>query len=90
MGYYSDTEAVCRGCGKVLRGKPYSMGGSAYDPVTGERAKHNHFGGYVCSRGCDHRASLEQERSMPGHGWGQTRLSCYAQEALNRNWSDTP
>lgn len=82
----SDEVATCRGCGRVLRGKPYWAGGSAFDPKTGEQAKVNHYGGYVCSPQCDHRASLELEQSMPGHGWQQQRLGCYAQAAHDRNW----
>lgn len=84
--YSSDEHAVCRGCGKVLRGKPYWAGGYAYDPDTGVQAKTNHYGGYVCSYYCDKRASLEQERSMPGHSWEQASLGCYARAALDRNW----
>jgi hypothetical protein len=79
--------AECRGCGLPLRGRPYCYGGSAHHPRTGERAKINHYGGYVCSRTCDYRASLELEQTMPGHGYQQTRLSCYASESLARNWS---
>ena len=59
--------AECRGCGKTLSGKPYYTGGNAYDPVTGKQAKVNFYGGYVCSRECDYRASLALEQSMPGH-----------------------
>ncbi len=40
--------AICRGCGKILNGKPYYMGGDAYDPVTKERARVNFYGGFVC------------------------------------------
>jgi hypothetical protein len=58
--------AVCRGCGRKLNGKPYYMGGAAYHPETGERCKVNHYGGFVCSRQCDKRASHELENSMPG------------------------
>lgn len=83
----SDTHAVCRNCGLVLRGKPYHLGGSAYHPDTGERCPINHYGGYVCSEECDRRASLELERSMPGHGRGQESLSCFAAAALRKNWN---
>lgn len=88
MSHYSDTNAVCRGCGKVLRGKPYGFGGSAFDPETGKEAKRNHYGGYVCSRQCDFNASLELERSMPGHGASQKTLGCYAQRKLELNWPE--
>lgn len=86
----AEETAECRGCGKALRGKPYHMGGDAYLPDTNERAKVNHYGGFVCSRTCDFNASLALERSMPGHGFSQKRLSCYAQEALKRNWGNAP
>ena len=85
-GHSDDEVAECRGCRRVLRGKPYWAGGSAYHPDTGERAKVNHYGGFVCSRQCDFNASLRLEESMPGHGYGQTKLGCYAQAALERNW----
>lgn len=81
-----DETATCRGCGRALRGKPYWTGGLAYVPETGEQAKANFYGGWVCSRSCDHRSSLELERSMPGHGDGQQRLGCFAQQSLDRNW----
>lgn len=81
----TEATAVCRGCRRTLRGKPYHMGGDAYLP-DGSQAKFNHYGGFVCSEDCDHRASLEQERSMPGHGDTQTSIGCYARESLNRNW----
>ncbi len=81
--------ATCRGCGRILSGKPYYMGGRAYHPETGERCPSNHYGGFVCSRSCDFRASLELERSMPGHGDGQQRLGSFARESLERNWSQS-
>lgn len=82
-----DTKAVCRGCGKVLNGKAYHLGGSAYGPVTNERAPTNFYGGFVCSRDCDFRASLEQEDSMPGAGRA-TFLSSSARDSLNLNWRE--
>ena len=85
-----DDIATCRGCGKVLRGKPYWAGGSAYDPDTGTRAKVNHYGGFVCSRRCDFNASLRLEQSMPGHNITQTQLGCYSIESLRRNWDQQP
>lgn len=88
MFHHSDTIAICRGCGLPLNGKPYYMGGSAYHPVTRERCPSNHYGGYVCSRECDYRVSLEQERSMPGHGDSQQSIGSYARESLVRNWGE--
>ncbi len=79
--------AVCRGCGLALKGKPYHEGGGAYHPRTDERCKHNFYGGYVCSAQCDFRVSLTQEQSMPGHDHSQTRLSVFAQQSYNDNWS---
>lgn len=62
----SNEEVVeCRGCRRVLKGKPYYMGGSAYHPVTNERCKVNFYGGFVCSDECDKRANYEQESSFP-------------------------
>lgn len=87
----TETETdVCRGCRKVLDGKPYFMGGRAYDPIMREQAKVNHYGGFVCSRECDVRASLALERSMPGHGYDQKYLGCYAAASVKANWGDAP
>jgi ribosomal protein L34E len=80
--------AVCRGCGKHLKGKPYYMGGEAYDPKTNERCKVNHYGGFVCSESCDRNASLELERTMPGHTASQSSLSTFALEHHKKNWSN--
>lgn len=80
--------ATCRGCGKVLIGKPYHMGGSAYLPGSKmEPARVNFYGGFVCSENCDRRASLELERTMPGHSYDQSRLSSFAADSLRRNWA---
>lgn len=85
--YHSDEVACCRGCGKVLDGKAYCFGGSAYDPVTRKAAKVNTYGGYVCSRSCDQKASLWQEQSMPGNG-RQVRLSSQTALEIKRRWRD--
>jgi hypothetical protein len=77
--------AKCRGCGKVLNGKPYYMGGSAFDPKTKEEAKSNFYGGFVCSESCDYSASQRQEESMPGVG-KFISLSSGAQQHIRRNW----
>ena len=84
----SDVKAVCRGCGRELIGKPYSQGGSAYIPRSMKSAKVCHYGGYVCSRECDYRACLEQERSMPGHDHTQSTVGVYARLAIENNWRD--
>lgn len=81
------TVATCRGCHRVLNGAPYHTGKPAYIPETGEMARANHYGGWVCSRQCDFNSSLRLEQTMPGHGYGQTRLGCYAQQSLDANWS---
>lgn len=83
----SDEQATCRGCGMVLRGKPYYMGGHAFHPRTGEQCKVNHYGGFVCSEQCDRNASVRQHASMPGCA-GATRPDCYAAERIRRNWSN--
>lgn len=80
--------AKCRGCNRALKGEPYYTGKPAYIPETNERARVNHYGGFVCSYGCDKRASMELESSMPGAGRSQS-LSCYASESLRRNWNTT-
>ncbi|MGA7885255.1 MAG: hypothetical protein WCA44_05885 [Acidobacteriaceae bacterium] len=80
--------AICRGCGMKLDGKPYRLGGSAYHPRTGKRCPANHYGGHVCSPTCDFNSSLRLEQTMPGHGPEQRTLSCYAAEALKRNWPE--
>lgn len=79
--------ATCRGCGMVLKGKPYYMGGSAYHPKTNEQCKTNHYGGFVCSYDCDKNSSIRLERTMPGHNREQKNISCFAKESLERNWS---
>jgi hypothetical protein len=81
----SDTNAVCRGCGLVLSGKPYWAGGSAYHPRTGDRCPANYYGGYACSEQCDRKASREQESSFPGAGPARTLSSC-AERRLRDNW----
>lgn len=78
--------AECRGCRKPLRKS--DSGGYCYDQKTGKEAIWGHYGGWACSRDCEFRASLELERSMPGHNATQTRLSCYAAEALRKHWGN--
>jgi hypothetical protein len=87
----SDTQAVCRGCGAKLSGSPYFKGGTAYvqtnfPGVSGARAKANYYGGWVCSRFCDIRSSLELEQSMPGHGLSQKSLGHEAMSRIDANW----
>ena len=85
--FSSEEHAVCRGCGMVLKGKPYFMGGQAYHPLTNQQCPANYYGGFICSQECDYRASLEQERSMPGHGCTQQSIGQLARIAYHRNWS---
>lgn len=81
--------AECRHCRKPLRGKPYHLGGGAYLPLPkGGRAPVNYYGGYVCSRSCDVRTSLELEQSMPGHGYSQKQPGREAMARINSNWPD--
>lgn len=87
----TDTQAVCRGCGKHLTGDPYWKGGRASVWINGRyshTAKANYFGGWVCSRSCDYRASLELEQSMPGHGYSQRQPGREAMERINSNWPE--
>lgn len=84
----TETQAVCRGCGKHLHGSPYFKGGHAsvwIDEKYSHEAKVNYFGGWVCSRSCDYRASLELEESMPGHG-GQRSLSPEVMARIEGKW----
>jgi hypothetical protein len=83
----NEAKAVCRGCNKTLDGKPYYMGHPAYHPVTKEQCKVNFYGGFVCSESCDRNASLELERTMPGHTGAQSSLSSPAQDHLKKNWT---
>ena len=89
----TDIQAVCRGCGKLLHGSPYFKGGSAYVMnATGgykHRARSNYYGGWVCSRECDYRASLELEQSMPGHGYSQARPGTEAMRRIESNWEES-
>jgi len=78
-------QAVCRGCGRVLRGRPYHEGGRAFHPDTGKECPINHYGGFVCSQACDYRASVNQHASMPGC-MGARKPDCYAAERIRRNW----
>ena len=80
--------AKCRGCDKILRGRPYRYGGSAYDPITKSECKKNYYGGFVCSRSCDFNSSLELERSMPGHSYRDRDIGCYAKKHFNSNWEN--
>ena len=79
--------AKCRGCGKPLNGTSYHLGGSAYDPVTGEQAKINFYGGYVCSYNCDVRVCLEMSSSMPGVGEAKS-LNSFEREQVELNWPE--
>ena len=81
--------AKCRHCRKTLVGKSYHLGGSAYDSETGERARVNYFGGYVCSRQCDEAECLRMLSSMPGAG-PATRLDSLTRESVDGNWQESP
>lgn len=74
---------ACRYCGKELYQVDQVY---AYDPETRESAKINFYGGFVCSQQCDFNASLELERSMPGHGYSQKKLGCFSSEHYRNNW----
>lgn len=84
----TDTQAVCRGCGKLLRGNPYWKGGRAYHPDGKGSVKACYYGGWVCSRSCDYKACLELEESMPGHR-GQAKLDIHFVKRLDEKWGDS-
>jgi hypothetical protein len=79
-------QATCRGCGKPLRGDAYRYGGRAFDIQTGAEARHNHYGGFVCSRTCDWKACVALERTMPGHTGAQTVPGSHAMQQINQTW----
>lgn len=79
--------AKCRGCGRLLNGTSYHLGGSAYDPATGKQAKVNFYGGYVCSYNCDVRVCLEMSSSMPGAGEAKS-LNSFEREQVELNWPE--
>lgn len=88
MSIYGKHEgAKCRNCGLKLLGKPYAQMQQVTNPNTREACKQNYYGGYVCSKRCDYEASLELERSMPGHGGGQKTIGADALKHYNRNWN---
>ena len=78
--------AKCRNCGKKLIGKPYHLGGGAYDPKTMDRIPINFFGGYVCSENCDRKICLEMLSSMPGAGPAK-HLDTPTRDQVERNWA---
>lgn len=86
----TETQAVCRGCGLNLRGSPPWKAGLAHHPEPGGTVHRCHYGGWVCSRRCDVRASGELEGTMPGCGSvnGYQRLSPYAKESIERHWPE--
>lgn len=72
----------CRYCNKLLHGKyPYAV-----DKKTGKEAKWNYYGGFVCSKGCDINACLEQKLSMPGAGRA-TSLNTSEKQKVRENWA---
>jgi len=79
--------ANCRGCGKIMDGKPYHLGGIALHPETGERCRVNYYGGYICSEWCDRNVCLDMESSMPGAGRAKSVSSSAAQH-IKDNWSE--
>lgn len=79
--------AVCRGCGAVLDGKPYYMGGPPPAiPGTSRYAKACHYGGWICSEYCDRNTCLKLERTMPGHGERQTHLDGNLDQEITKKW----
>jgi len=84
--------AECRGCGRTLQGSAYHTGKPAWIKDSRRhgliRAPRCHYGGHVCSESCDRRACLDLERSMPGHGSGQSRLSGNFYREIAAKWED--
>lgn len=80
-------QARCRGCGMNLDGDAYMYGGRAYHAVTKKRVPDNLYGGFVCSKSCDYEASLEIERSMPGHGLQQKCVSIDTERHIEKTWN---
>jgi hypothetical protein len=82
--------ATCRGCERSLKGPPYYMGkGTSALAVS---ARVNYYGGFVCSRACDISACSELEDSMPGHGYGSSRLyglDPNAKRSIESNWGES-
>lgn len=72
-------QASCRYCKRPLKGEPYYTGKNNYN------YKINYYGGFVCSEGCDTRACLELESSMPGAG-PQKFVSSEANKRIHNNW----
>ena len=90
MHHCTDTQAVCRGCGRELRGSPSWKAGLAYHPEPGGVVHRCYYGGWVCSRNCDVRACVEQEGSMPGCATVRSfeRLTRDAKESINYHWPE--
>ena len=84
-----DEVVQCRGCRRVLEGKPYYLGGRAYMPETGEEAKVNFYGGFVCSESCDRRTCIEMESNFPGAGIA-TRPGQLSGAKIKSNWEEKP
>lgn len=80
-------QAKCRGCGKLLNGTAYYLGGHAYHPKTNERCPINQYGGYVCSRNCDVQVCLDMQSSMPGAGRANF-LDSPGRRKVQMNWGD--
>lgn len=81
-----EQNAKCRGCRRPLQTYSYAPG-RAYIPETGEQAKRNHYGGFVCSYDCDYRACVEQESSFPGAGPAKFPGGG-AMATIRSNWPD--
>jgi hypothetical protein len=76
--------AKCRGCGKILKGKPYHLGRSyVTDPATKKQVKESFYGGYVCSYTCDYESCLKMQNSS-GAGY----ISHLINTEYLQNWND--
>lgn len=86
----TETQAVCRGCGRKLIGSPSWKAGFARHPEPKGQVYRCYYGGWVCSRRCDVRACVALEQSMPGCGTihSYQQLSPYAKESINNHWPE--
>ena len=82
--HVSKSTIYCRGCGKELA---CSFNVNVYNPDTGEQAKQNFYGGFVCCRQCDVDACLRMSSSMPGAGIAR-HLNTMEREYVERNWRE--
>lgn len=74
----------CRNCKTLI-----SLSSTGYAEVvsTKKKAKWNWYGGWVCSRNCDEKASMDLQSSMPHAGVCKSLTGATA-ESVKRNWEE--